>query len=102
MRRDRGCCVVPGCRHHRFVDLHHIAPRAEGGAHDENNLVVLCSAHHRAVHRGQLIVHGRVATGVSFRHADGTSYGEQVTPESVVENERGRVERCKMEYAARR
>jgi hypothetical protein len=88
MRRDHGCCVVPGCRHHRFVDLHHIAPRAEGGAHHENNLVVLCSAHHRAVHRGQLTVHGQVATGVSFRHADGTSYGEQVTPEFVVENER--------------
>jgi hypothetical protein len=75
MRRDQGCCVVPGCRHATFVDLHHIEARADGGAHDENNLVVLCSAHHRAIHRGQLHITGSVRTGVVVRRGDGATYG---------------------------
>jgi hypothetical protein len=78
MRRDGGCCVVPGCRHAVFVDVHHLSPRAEGGDHDHDGLLVLCAAHHRAVHRGQLVVEGRVSTGLVFRHADGRRYGEPV------------------------
>jgi len=80
MRRDGGRCVVPGCRHATFVDIHHIVLRSEGGDHDEDTLVVLCSAHHRAEHRGQLMIEGRVSTGVRFQHADGTSYGGVVEP----------------------
>ncbi|MBN1605306.1 MAG: HNH endonuclease [Polyangiaceae bacterium] len=76
VRRDRGCCVVPGCRNAVFVDIHHLSPRSEGGDHDPEGLVVLCAAHHRAVHRGQLVVEGRVTTGLTFRHADGRRYGE--------------------------
>jgi Holliday junction resolvasome RuvABC DNA-binding subunit len=41
--------------------------------------VTLCSAHHRASHRGELVVQGRVSTGLSFRHADGTEYGRVVS-----------------------
>src|SRR5206468_2756472 len=26
-RRDHGRCTVPGCRHARFLDIHHIVPR---------------------------------------------------------------------------
>jgi hypothetical protein len=75
MRRDGGRCAVPGCRHATFVDIHHIVLRSEGGDHDEDGLIVLCSARHRAEHRGQLIIEGRISTGVTFRHADGSSYG---------------------------
>jgi hypothetical protein len=75
MRRDQGRCVVPGCRHATFVDLHHITARADGGAHDENNLVVLCSAHHRAIHRGQLCLSGSVRRGLLVRRGDGATYG---------------------------
>lgn len=80
MRRDGGRCVVPGCRCASFVDVHHIVPRAEGGSHEPANLVVMCAAHHRAVHRGQLWVEGSPETGLVFRHADGTPYGGPVTP----------------------
>jgi RuvA, C-terminal domain len=83
MRRDGGRCVVPGCRHATFVDIHHIVLRSEGGDHDEDALIVLCSAHHRAQHRGQLIVEGRVSTGLGFQHADGTSYGSAVNPQTA-------------------
>jgi hypothetical protein len=74
MRRDHGRCVVPGCRHATFVDVHHIEARADGGTHDESNMVVLCSAHHRAVPRGQLRISGDVGALV-FRRADGAHYG---------------------------
>jgi hypothetical protein len=80
MRRDGGRCVVPGCRHGVFLDVHHIKLRSEGGDHDPDMLVVTCAAHHRAVHRGQLIIEGRVSTGLSFRHADGARYGALVEP----------------------
>jgi hypothetical protein len=80
MRRDGGRCIVPGCRHVRFVDIHHIRLRSEGGDHDEDNLVVLCSAHHRAEHRGQLVIEGCVSTGLVFRHSDGSRYGSVSDP----------------------
>jgi hypothetical protein len=75
MRRDGGRCVVPGCRNSVFLDLHHIDLRSEGGDHDPDGLIVLCGAHHRAHHRGHLLIEGRVSTGVVFRHANGASYG---------------------------
>jgi hypothetical protein len=78
LRRDHHRCQVPGCRHSTFVDVHHIRRRDEGGGHELDNLVTLCGAHHRAAHRGQLTVLGRVSSGLSFRHADGTEYGGAV------------------------
>jgi hypothetical protein len=80
MRRDHGRCVVPGCRHATFVDVHHLETRADGGAHDEDNLIVLCSAHHRALHRGQLEITGRATHGLSFRRSDGEPYGALNSP----------------------
>jgi 5-methylcytosine-specific restriction endonuclease McrA len=88
MRRDHGRCVVPGCRHATFVDLHHIRTRADGGKHDEDNLVVLCSAHHRALHRGQLEIVGCVRQGLVFRRADGAAYGALGAPRRVDAGER--------------
>ena len=81
MRRDRGRCVVPGCKHTHFVDVHHLRARADGGDHDEDGLAVFCCAHHRAVHQGRLIVEGKPSTGLTFRHADGSGYGELASPE---------------------
>lgn len=83
MRRDTGRCVVPGCRHAIFVDLHHLTPRAEGGNHDPDQLVVLCSAHHRALHAGRLEIEGTVSSGLSFRHAGGAPYGQVELPGTI-------------------
>jgi hypothetical protein len=74
-RRDHGCCAVPGCRNSVYLDLHHIDLRSEDGLHEPDNLVVVCGAHHGALHRGALQVRGRVSTGLQFLHADGTLYG---------------------------
>jgi hypothetical protein len=78
-RRDHGCCVVPGCRNCVYLDLHHIDLRSEGGQHDPNNLVVVCGAHHGALHRGALQIRGKVSTGLEFAHADGTPYGQSAS-----------------------
>jgi len=80
MRRDRKRCVVPGCTHTQFVDVHHLRARADGSDHDEDGLAVFCCAHHRAVHEGRIIVGGRVSTGLTFRHADGSTYGALPSP----------------------
>ncbi|MFZ5893706.1 MAG: HNH endonuclease [Myxococcota bacterium] len=78
MRRDNGRCVVNGCRHATFVDVHHLRVRSEGGRNEPDNLVCLCAAHHRAVHKGRLIIEGQPSTGLTFKHADGSTYGGTV------------------------
>jgi hypothetical protein len=83
MRRDGERCRVPGCRHAVFTDVHHIRPRSEGRENAIENLVTLCSAHHRAIHRGELVVEGAPSDGLGFRHADGTPYGAAPSPRSA-------------------
>jgi 5-methylcytosine-specific restriction endonuclease McrA len=83
LRRDGARCTVPGCRHATFVDVHHLLPRSEGGDNTSENLVTLCSAHHRAIHRGELHIEGTPSTGLRFLHADGTVYGGSPSPASV-------------------
>jgi hypothetical protein len=83
MRRDHGRCVVPGCRHTVWLDLHHLDPRAEGGTHDPERMGCFCGAHHDAVHAGKLIVEGRASSGFTFHHADGTRYGGAVSAKAA-------------------
>src|SRR5699024_6928722 len=49
IRRDRGC-AVPGCGRSRFLHAHHVIFWARGGQTTMDNLVLLCSGHHRLVH----------------------------------------------------
>lgn len=49
--RDRGC-AYPGCTAGRFVEIHHVRHRQDGGGHDYDNLLCLCPRHHRAHHAG--------------------------------------------------
>jgi hypothetical protein len=73
--RQNGRCAVPGCAIAVFTDAHHITFRSEGGTHDPDQLCVLCTAHHRAVHRGKLRIEGTWSSGIRFFHADGSEYG---------------------------
>ncbi len=75
LRRDRGRCVVPGCRNARYVDVHHIVPRAAGGKHTPTKLAVMCSAHHKAAHDGRLRIDGTAPDKLRVTHADGRPYG---------------------------
>lgn len=83
LRRDNKRCRAPSCRNGTYLDVHHIVPRSEGGTHHAANLLTVCGAHHRALHRGELVVEGDAAAGVRFRHADGTAYGERVEPRAL-------------------
>jgi hypothetical protein len=75
-RRDRGRCVVPGCRNARYADVHHVVARAAGGDHAPTGLVCLCTAHHRAVHDGRIRISGHAPHALRFTHADGRRYGQ--------------------------
>ena len=82
--RDEQRCRVPGCKNAVFLDLHHIQLRSEGGRHEASNLITVCSAHHRALHRGELHIADH-AHGSLFRHADGRAYGQLQTPGLTVQ-----------------
>ncbi len=81
--RDRGRCVVPGCRHVRFVDLHHLRWRVDGGANTVENVISLCTQHHARLHAGELAIEGSPSTGLVFRHAGGALYGVAREGEAV-------------------
>jgi hypothetical protein len=49
--RDRHC-TFPGCQRTRFVAAHHVHHWTEGGPTSVDNLVLLCSQHHRLLHEG--------------------------------------------------
>lgn len=66
-------CAVPGCRCSLWVDLHHVHSFADGGPNAENNLVPVCTIHHRLIHDGVLALwldeDGVHATFADGRHA---------------------------------
>jgi Domain of unknown function (DUF222)/HNH endonuclease len=47
--RDRGC-TFPGCESKRFLHAHHIEHWGRGGPTDLDNLVLVCTLHHKLVH----------------------------------------------------
>lgn len=51
LERARYRCERDGCGHARFIEVHHVRPRARGGSNEPDNLIVLCSACHALVHR---------------------------------------------------
>lgn len=75
VRQHHNRCAVSGCRLSTWTDVHHITLREEGGNHNPERLILLCSSHHRATHRGALIIDGTYSTGFRFLHADGATYG---------------------------
>lgn len=60
MARDGHRCRAPGCRNTRFLEVHHVKPRAKGGGNEAGNLITLCSACHRLWHE-----RGGVASGAT-------------------------------------
>ncbi len=75
-------CAVPHCRNRLWLDLHHIRPRHAGGDHRAENLICLCSGHHRLLHEGAL----------SLVIEPGTRRPTFVLPTGEVLAERGRAE----------
>jgi hypothetical protein len=68
-RRDHGACRVDGCRSSRNIEVHHIVARADGGSHEPDNLLLLCSGHHDMLHDGKLTITGAGASVTVTKHA---------------------------------
>jgi len=68
--RDKGCSF-PGCHHKRFVDAHHIQHWSAGGETSLNNLMLLCSRHHRLVHEGGFRIERDFQDRWFFKRPDG-------------------------------
>jgi hypothetical protein len=81
--RDQRRCQVPGCTNATWLDVHHLRLRSDGGRNSADNLVYICSAHHRAAHRGTLLLERLPDGSLRARHADGSDYGAAVNPHSL-------------------
>jgi hypothetical protein len=68
--RDANCCTVPGCRSRRYLDVHHIIHREDGGDDADENLLTLCRGHHRLHHAGLLDITGRAPNELTFRRVN--------------------------------
>jgi len=68
--RDRGC-TFPGCPNTRYVDAHHVRHWSEGGETSLENLVLLCSHHHRLVHEGGYAIRRDAHGELYFQRGDG-------------------------------
>ncbi|HLV66028.1 MAG TPA: HNH endonuclease [Polyangiaceae bacterium] len=101
LHRDHGRCVVPGCSHGKFLDVHHLCARAEGGTHEPDNLVTLCAGHHAALHAGQLSIAGRPSTKLRFSRADGKSYTEPPSARSIAVSEQVIRGLCRLGFSER-
>jgi hypothetical protein len=69
--RDDGCCRWPGCENRRYLDAHHRVHWAEGGETSFDNLVLLCTHHHRLVHEGGYTIEDDPAGGLRYRNRYG-------------------------------
>lgn len=87
--RDREC-RFPGCGARRFTQAHHIVWWRDGGRTDLDNLLLICSFHHRLVHEYGWSVRRDVNGEVRWRRPDGTRYragpspGERSEPEALM------------------
>ncbi len=80
LARDHHRCTIPGCASSRFVDVHHVRHRADGGDNQPMNLACLCSSHHLLLHHGTIRIDG-VPGALRVTHADGRPYGAPPPPE---------------------
>jgi Domain of unknown function (DUF222)/HNH endonuclease len=79
--RDREC-RFPGCGARRFTEAHHVVWWRHGGRTDLDNLVLICSFHHRLVHEhGWSLTRDREGTVKWFDH-EGNRYRAGPSPPS--------------------
>ncbi|MDE0678969.1 MAG: DUF222 domain-containing protein [Gammaproteobacteria bacterium] len=93
--RDGGC-RFPGCGRSRYVHAHHIKHWADGGETRLDNLVTLCSEHHRLVHEGGYGIRMNEG-GIEFLRPD----GRVMPPAGMPHGERSRGNVCAASGAKR-
>jgi len=70
LSRDKGC-RFPGCTHEKWLTAHHVVHWADGGETAAENLVMLCSKHHRLLHEGGFEIKPGASGQWHFRNASG-------------------------------
>lgn len=77
--RDREC-RFPSCGARRFTEAHHIVWWRDGGRTDLDNLVLICSFHHRLVHEHGWSIRREMDGEITWFHPDGVRYRAGPTP----------------------
>lgn len=85
--RDREC-RFPGCGARRFTEAHHIRWWRHGGRTDLDNLVLICSFHHRLVHEHGWSIRRDADGTVRWFRSDGTGYRAGPSPPQAATGER--------------
>lgn len=75
--RDGGC-RYPGCSQRRWIQVHHLVHREDGGLTIAVNLLCLCPYHHRLHHRGAFTIEGDPSTTDGLRFID--HWGHDIGP----------------------
>ncbi len=85
IERDGGC-RVPGCTNALHLDIHHLIHWSAGGRTDTNNLVTLCSRHHRTHHLGEFDISGNPdqPDGLVLRHRAGWEIPPPTPPPTTI------------------
>ncbi|WLP92133.1 HNH endonuclease signature motif containing protein [Gordonia sp. NB41Y] len=79
VQRDH-TCQTPGCERTGHLHIHHVVAWALGGRTDLDNLILLCSEHHRALHRGEFGIEALGMQQFVFRAPDGTEMSATPPP----------------------
>jgi hypothetical protein len=77
--RDQGC-RFPGCGARGFTQAHHIEFWRDGGRTDLDNLVTICSWHHKLVHEYGWWIKGGAEGELRWYRPEGTRYRAGPTP----------------------
>ena len=80
--RDRGC-RFPGCGARRFTEAHHITWWSRGGRTELDNLLLICSFHHRLVHEHGWSIERDSSGEVTWRRHDGARYRAGPSPGTI-------------------
>jgi hypothetical protein len=82
--RDRGC-TFPGCESRSFLHAHHIEHWGRGGPTDLDNLVLVCTFHHKLVHEYGWRVELDLPAAPRWFRPGGRRFDPGVTTEHVPE-----------------
>ena len=83
-------CTFPGCAHRRYAQAHHITWWEHGGSTDLDNLVLVCSFHHKLVHEYGWRLSRTQEGEVRWFHPDGTRYRAGPAPPELPETPSGK------------
>ena len=72
-------CAVPFCGHSMFLEKAHLWAHASGGDREADNLVLLCSAHHRLLDGGSIRLVGTAAKP-QFLDGEGEDMAQRHAP----------------------